>query len=253
MQKLPLWSRLCGLSLCSALLATPAWAQDETGDSAFAISGGVAAMTDYVWRGVSQTGGDPAVQGEVFVQHDSGLFAGVWATNVDFTGAGDEDDGIDAEVDVYLGYSLALGETQTLDLQATRVIYPGANDGFDYDYSEFQAALHFGEYYNALVAYSPDIFGLGEGAFYYSAGAELPIADTGFGLNLQVGYYDLDDAAGDSYFDYLVAVTHPLGPLQFALQYTNTASYGDALAENLDDASDADDTVALVAGWAFGE
>lgn len=253
MPKMPLWSRLCCLSLSSALLASPAWAQDEEQGSAFAVSGGLAAMTDYVWRGVSQTGGDPAVQGEVFVEHETGLFGGVWATNVDFTGPGDEDDGINAEVDIYLGYSLGIGDTQTLDLQATQVMYPGANDGFDYDYTEFQATLHFAEYFNALVAYSPDIFGLGEGAFYYSAGTELPIGDTEFGVNLQVGYYDLDKAAGDSYFDYLVAVTHPLGPVQVALQYTNTGSYGDELTENLDDADDADDTVALVVGWAFGE
>lgn len=253
MSKMPLWSRLCCLSLCSALLASPAWAQEEESESAFAVSGGAAAMTDYVWRGVSQTGGDTAVQGEVFVEHETGLFGGVWATNVDFTSAGDEDDGVDYEVDVYLGYSLSLGETQTLDLQATRVSYPGAEDCCDYDYTEFQATLHFAEYYNALVAYSPDIFGLGEGAFYYSAGAELPIGETGFGVNVQVGFYDLDDAAGDSYIDYLVAVTHPLGPLQVALQYTNTASYGDELTENLDDAEDADSTVALIVGWAFGE
>ena len=71
--------------------------------------------SDYVWRGVSQTLGDPAVQGSFDYEHNSGLYAGVWASNVDFfdpsaPGASvADDDNADLELDLWLGYA---GETR---------------------------------------------------------------------------------------------------------------------------------------------
>jgi hypothetical protein len=47
------------------------------------ISGNITLTSDYIWRGVSQTTGDPALQGGVAYSHENGFYAGVWGSNVD--------------------------------------------------------------------------------------------------------------------------------------------------------------------------
>jgi uncharacterized protein (TIGR02001 family) len=242
--------RLPTTCLLLALAASPALAlaQDADDEATWTVEGSVSVMSDYVWRGVTQTDGKPSLQGEFAVSHASGVYAGVWAANADFD---DPDDGIDHEIDVYLGWAGELADGVELDLAVARAMYPGANEGYELDYTEFTANLSFAEYYTVGVAYSPDIYQLGEKGIYYSALAEYPLGESGFGLKLGAGWYDLDAAAGDSYGDWLVGVTRSFGPIDAELQYTNTFSYGEALSENLDDASKAGSQVSLLLGWSF--
>jgi len=237
-------------ALLLALAAAPGLvlAQDAGGDPAWSVEGGVSVLSDYVWRGVTQTDGDPALQAEATVSHASGFYAGAWASTVDF---GDPDDGIDHEIDVYAGWAGALGENAELDLSVTRVTYPGANPGYGMDYTEFAANLAFARYYTVGVAYSPDFVQLGGKGIYYAAAADYPLGESGFGLKLGAGWYDLDDAAGDSYGDWLVGLTRSFGPVDAELHYTDTVSYGQVLDENLDDARKADGRLALRLTWAF--
>lgn len=241
----------------SSLLPLSALAQsDPPADPAstqahWSIRGSVTAMSDYVWRGVSQTQEDPAVQAEINLEHASGFYVGLWASSIDFTGVGEEDDGIDYELDGYLGWSGELRPGLDLDLVLTRAAYPSARKGFDYDYTELEGTLSFAEHYHVGLAYSPDIFGLGGKGYYWNAGGEWPLGDSGFGLKAQLGHYDLQDAAGDSYNDYLLGLTREFGPVKAELQYTDTSSYGPRLSEALDDATLADGKVTLLVGWEF--
>jgi uncharacterized protein (TIGR02001 family) len=236
--------------ITSALFATPALAQDES-EAAWGLSSSASVLSDYVWRGVSQTGGDPALQGELYLEHASGFYVGGWASTVDFTGPGEDDDGIDWELDAIVGWSGALGENAEIDVFLSRVVFPGSKDGFDYDYTELEVDVSFAEYFTVGVAYSNDIFNLGGKGIYYFGGAELPLGDSGIGLLLNAGHYDLEDAAGDSYNDYLVGLARDFGPIRAELHYTDTSGYGEELSENLDDASQADGRVALALRWAF--
>ena len=61
-----------------------ALAMGSAGASAATFSGNVAVATDYVFRGVSQTQERPAIQGGFDAAFDSGFFAGIWASHVDF-------------------------------------------------------------------------------------------------------------------------------------------------------------------------
>lgn len=237
--------------LLLVLACSPALAHAQDADGAWSFEGNVTAASDFVWRGISQTDGDAALQAEAGVAHASGVYAGIWASRVKFTSPGDEDDGIDHEVDYTLGWARELADGIELDLSATRARYPGALPGYDVSYTEYVASLSFAGHYTAAVAYSPDIFRLGGKGIYYSAAAEYPLGDSGFGLKLQTGWYDLDDAAGDSYGDYMVGVTRAFGPIDAELQYTDTFSYGQALSDNLDDASKADGRISLLLGWSF--
>lgn len=241
--------------LCAALAATlaatalPAFAQDGGADPAWAVSGEVTAASDYVWRGVSQTMEDPALQVELVLEHQSGFYAGGFASNVDF---GDSEDGIDYEVNGFIGWAGELGAGTELDVFVSRVAYPGHNGAdYDIDYTEIEANLAFAEYWNVGVAYSPDIFNLGGKGWYYTAGAAFPLGDSGFTLGAQAGHYDLDDAAGDSYSDWLVSLDRDFGPVNAKLQYTDTSGYGELLSESVGDARLADGRVALLVSWAF--
>ena len=225
-----------------------ALAQDADADPAWEIGGSIAGTSDYVWRGVSQTQGDPALQLDLVITHASGFYAGAWASNADF---GDPGDGIGVELDPYIGWSGAVGANAELDVFVTRVSFPGHNEGYDYAYTELEARLGFANGLYVGAAYSPDIFNLGGPGYYTNVGVELPLGETGFDFNAQVGHYNLNRAAGDSYNDYLVGVGRAFGPVQASLQYTNTSSYGEALSESLDDASQADGRVALTLTWEF--
>ena len=94
-------------------LSTAAYAQDEGPSFAFNLG----ANTDYVFRGLSQTGEDPSVFGGVDASFGIG-YAGAWASNVDFG------NGTDAEFDLYAGVKPTVGAV-TFDVG---VIYYGYLD-----------------------------------------------------------------------------------------------------------------------------
>src|SRR3546814_15322462 len=83
----------------SALVSAPAFAQDAPEE--FTITGTVGGVSDYRFRGISQTNEDFAVQGSINLNHSSGFYVGTWASNVDFANS--------SEVDVYGGYTRDLG------------------------------------------------------------------------------------------------------------------------------------------------
>jgi len=150
------------LALCAAVaslaMAGAASAQDAP---AFDVSFNAGVATDYIFRGFTQTMGDPQVFGGVDVV--SGMFyAGAWASNVDF---GDE---TDAEYDLYAGVTPTLGPVAA----NFGVIYYGylnAPDDTDYDYVELMAkgSIPVGPAtVGAAAYYSPEFFGETGEAWY---------------------------------------------------------------------------------------
>ena len=101
------------------------------------LSMNIGGTTDYVFRGISQTLEDPAVQGGV--DATCGMFyAGVWASNVDFIpGSGGPGSG-DAtiEVDLYAGIKPTWGPL-TFDLGVIYYWYPGS-ENFYYNVGNIQ-------------------------------------------------------------------------------------------------------------------
>ncbi len=68
------------------------------------VTGNAAITNNYIWRGVTQTQDQAAGQGGVDWGHSSGLYAGTWISNVDFSGSGDG-----YEMDVYAGFGGEVG------------------------------------------------------------------------------------------------------------------------------------------------
>lgn len=242
---MPLLSRIAAAAVLSVVI-TPAWAQD------WEFGGAVRVVSDYVWRGVSQTQEDPTLQAELTVGHGSGFYFGTLLSGVDFTPPGaDYDDGIDYEANLYLGWQGQLSETLTLDLGYNRVMYPGAKKGYDADFNEFSVALGFAEHYTATVIYSDDAMNLGHDSWYYQLGGEWGLGESGFTLGAAVGVFDLGHELGGSYRDYEVSIARNLGPWAFKLSWFDTSSYDEALSEALGESHLADGRLVLSVGYEF--
>lgn len=181
--------------------------------------------SDYVFRGISQTLGDPVVQASVDASFPSGFYAYVWASNVDFVPAWEPDDGAELEIDVAIGLSTELTKTWSVDAMLVRYMFPDTVGGIDYDYNELLATFWFNEQYSTTVAYSDDVFASGAKGLLYSLGAhyQLP-ADVS--LAFGYGHYDLSDAYEASYSYLDVGLSRSLGDVAATLAYHVT--FGDA-------------------------
>lgn len=162
-------------------------------ENAVDVSFNVGVASDYVFRGISQT--DEGVQ--VFGGADvtSGiLYAGVWASNVDFL------DSTDAEVDFYAGVRPTAGPV-ALDFGAIYYAYIDEPSGADYNYWEFKAAgsIPAGPAtLGAALFYSPDFTGAAfDEGLYYEVNAAIPLSDKAT-LSAAIGHQDINvDFGGD--------------------------------------------------------
>ncbi len=103
-------------------LSIPTLALAEDAAPASPLSFNVGVVSDYLFRGVSQTHGKPALQGGIDYAHPSGFYIGAWGSNItwvdDFLGKGS------VEVDVYGGYKGSAGDIG-YDVGYITYNYPG--------------------------------------------------------------------------------------------------------------------------------
>lgn len=161
-------------ALAAAMLvsatAAPAFAQ-ETGPTeptpALTVSGAVTVASDYRFRGVSQTDNEMAVQGGITVAHESGAYAGVWASNLAGWGTFG---GANMELDLIAGYKARLSDRATLDVGLTWYVYPGGADKTDFAEPYVKLTGTRGPAtLTAGIAYAPKQEALGR---WYNTGAD---------------------------------------------------------------------------------
>lgn len=209
-------------------------AEIVTAEKAYEMTVNATLASDYIFRGVSQTLEDPAVQAGFDVAHTSGIFAGVWSSNVDFQDRGPSDDQADQEVDLYVGYGTELNSDWSVDATAIRYIYPGTAGDSDLDYNELLFVAHFRDVASVLIGYSNDVFNIGKRGIYYGVSGNLPLANDVL-LTASAGYYDLDDALNDNYVDWSIGAEFSTGIFTSRLAYVDTDSTGeDLFGDNAD-------------------
>ena len=115
----------------SAMAATPAFADEADPPSDFTITGNAALVSDYRFRGLSQSAGDPAIQGSININHSSGFYVGTWASSIEFKNLGPIPDSVygNLEIDVYGGWTGTVGGAITADVGLLYYIYPGGKVG----------------------------------------------------------------------------------------------------------------------------
>lgn len=178
----------------AALFAMPAMAEEATeakADSEFTVWGSVAIVTDYRFRGVSQSGGDFAIQGGLNVAHESGFYVGTWSSSIDDRGSGLGE----MELDVFGGWSGQVASNLKLDAGLLYYIYPAKDNGYgksDYFEPYVKLSSQFGPVGATLgVAYAWDQKALGsQDNLYVYTDLSVGIPKTPITVTGHLGYTD---------------------------------------------------------------
>ena len=219
--------------LLAAFSLSPAFAQEKKEEKKPLIPGSFSTnfglYSDYTFRGITQTGNDPAVQGSIdwsldTGHHGVGIYAGAWGSNVNLT------DG-DLEIDFYGGLTRSFGPVNA-KVGFIYYRYPGARGSLNYDYvegtiglsTEIMSGLTVGVSYNG----SPDNFG-GTGTAHYfngSASYKLPVKEVDVTLFGNVGHQSIQNNTlfgTPDYWDFKVGATLALTPdVALSAFYTDT-------------------------------
>jgi len=192
-------------ALACAAGAAPAWAQDTAPPPPITVSGTVTAISDYRFRGVSQSDKEFAVQGGFTVTHESGFYVGTWGSNLAGWG---QFGGANHEVDVIGGFKKAFGPT-TVDVGLTWYMYPGGATKTDFAEPYIRVSGTRGPVtLTAAIAYAPKQEALGRwylngasaaagvydrpGAkkdnLYLAGDGVLAVPDTKLSLRAHIGY-----------------------------------------------------------------
>ena len=213
------------LAALASGLAAPSIAQAQDDDSGVTVSANAALTTDYRFRGVSLSGGDPAIQGGVDVAHDSGFYVGTWASSIDGGDAYGE-----MEFDIYGGWSGNVAEGVTVDVGLLYYLYPTEELGLDTDYWEPYASVGFNlgpaeATVGAAYAWEQDSLG-GEDNLYVYTDLGVGIPSTPVSLSAHLGYTDgvlapplLAGEGDDSGLDWSLGASVTSGILEIGVAY----------------------------------
>jgi len=216
---------LLAAPLLTAVAAAPATAADL--GAGFGVNGGATLVSDYRFRGLSQTNRRFAVQGTFTISHSSGAYATWWGSSIDDYVA----NGSDAENDFIIGYKKTLGST-TLDGGVLYYYYPGSG-GVNSDFAEpyFSVSQAFGPVTaKGTVNWAPKQKALTldgvnkESGLYLAGDLSYAIAKTPFGLTGHLGHSFKRNyiTFGEKYTDWGVGATFTKGPLVAGLSYVDT-------------------------------
>jgi len=149
-------------------------------------SGNVALTSDYVFRGISQSNEQAALQAGTRVDTNAGLYGSVCASRIDFASA----PAASAEIDYVIGARRKLGEDWVGDINATRFTYAGASE---LNYLEWIATATWRDRRWIMLGVSKNVFATDRDGVYLQAGMRIPLDDA-LRIELAGGYYWLHRA-----------------------------------------------------------
>ena len=220
-------------------------AEEAAPASPHTFTANVGLVSDYLFRGISQTHGDAALQGGIDYSHSSGFYAGIWGSNIswvkDWLGEGG------TEIDIYGGFRGAFsGSDFTYDLGLIHYNYPGHGD----EIPTFLANPNTTEVYGAIgykwltLKYSHTVsehfvgwYGGSaydkktRGSGYLELNAAYDLGD-GWGLAGHIGHQKIEDSVSTaaikdaSYSDWKIGVTKDVGFGVVGLAYSDTNASG---------------------------
>lgn len=185
-----------------------------SGSASAGVSVNVGAVSEYMFRGIAQTGG-AAIQGGIDYAHDSGFYVGTWASNIGFGGG--------TEQDVYAGFGGEVGGF-SYDGHVTYYWYPEEDEvAADLSTLEFGVSVGYGPVSLAYSYADENNFfigdGAGEAAGYLQLSGSFPIIADKLSFDASVGLYDGDEierfltsigSTDDTYMDYMIGLSATL-------------------------------------------
>ncbi|MDC8756828.1 TorF family putative porin [Janthinobacterium fluminis] len=206
----------CALLACQASVH----AAEAAPAPAWGVSGNVTLLSDYLFRGVSQTQGKATAQASVDFSHASGAYLGVFGSGVSNAAY---NNGSGAEIDLYGGYRYALGKDSNVDAGLVTYWYPAARfraggRSINYDTQDAKLGLNVGSFNAyawltlsknwfgyAVDPYSGDIVD-SRGSTYVEANWN-PELTPGWTLNLHAGHQRVRKLGAYNFADVKVGVT----------------------------------------------
>jgi uncharacterized protein (TIGR02001 family) len=181
------------------------------------ITGTVTAVSDYDFRGYTQTGKDPALQGSIDFSMDNGFYAGAWSsTSLDF-GPGTD---ANVELDIYAGFTGGKDDGLKWSLNAVEYTYPGATD---FNFPEISAGISY-KLASAKLWYSWDFANTSMDAWYLEGNLNFAMPQD-YGFVIHAGYSGGDywNSFDGKYLDWALGVTKSFGHFDTSLKYIDTS------------------------------
>ena len=222
-----------------SLFAMPVLAEDAPATAAAAptpaVTSNVALVSNYLYRGISQTGAKPAIQGGFDYAHASGFYAGVWGSSISWISDSAAATNAGLELDTYFGFKNSFATDYSYDVGYLRYNYPGnyAAGATKADTDEIYGLIGY-KWITAKYSYAlGDTFGMSKakGTSYIDLSASYPVADTGITLGAHYGKQSYKGATADAlaaagttatYSDYKLSVTKDFSGYVLGLAYSNT-------------------------------
>lgn len=184
------------------------------------VSANMSLITDYAWRGISQTNQGPAIQGGFDYNDPSGLYVGTWESNIAFAGS--------LESDWYFGYNGKINDDLGYSVGYIYYYYPkqstfAGSGAPNVSFGEINGSVSY-KSLSAGFSYSNDFTGETGKETYYNVGYDFSLPSD-FGLSLHYGYQAFDDNTSvglPDYSDYSVGLTKSAGGLDFGLTFVST-------------------------------
>jgi len=228
---------LCAMPVLAADAVTPSHKEGihvipET--AKYTVTSNVGLVSNYIFRGIAQTSGNPAIQGGMDFAHVGGFYAGVWGSNVSWiadsgaVGSGS----VTMELDTYFGFKKSTNDDMSFDLGYLRYNYLG-----NYTAAATYAMADTAEVYAAFIykfltaKYSYSVLNQfltvadEKGTNYIEVNANYTIPDTSYTLIGHVGKqtYNKSAIASDAtYTDYKVGLAKDFSGYVVTLAYTST-------------------------------
>lgn len=218
--------------------ATPAAAADL--GNGLSVSGGATLVSDYRFRGISQTDKRAAVQGTFTLSHSSGFYATVWGSSIDdyvYNGA-------DQEIDLIAGYKKSFGST-TVDGGVLYYYYPGSG-GINSDFFEpyLSVAQALGPITTKVTAnYAPKQAALSIGAgkedsLYLGGDLSAAIPKSPVSLSAHLGHTFGPSylSIGKGYTDWSLGASVAVKNFTVGVQYVDTSKHNQFVIGTRDEA-----------------
>ena len=208
-------------ALAASVLAPSVALADDT-----SLAFNVGAVSDYRYRGISQTRTYPAVQGGIDLTLPAGFYVGTWASQIKWI-----DDGggnADVEIDLYGGWKGEVTKGLTLDVGALTYQYPSNDLHPSANTTETYGALTY-DIVTAKYSHSvTNLFGFAnsESSWYLEIAATIE-GPYGLSITPHAGHQHVENLPAASYNDYSLTVSKDFSGLvpSLALVGTSTPNY----------------------------
>jgi uncharacterized protein (TIGR02001 family) len=203
-----------GAALCAAFVVHA--------EEASSVSFNVAAVSDYRYRGISQTRLQSALQGGAdYVNNPTGLYVGAWASTITWVKDAGGDGSV--ELDLYAGKRGQLTEAVSYDVGVLTYVYASNALSVSANTTEIYGQLGYGPAYVKYSHAVTNLFGFADSkrSGYLDLGANIDAGDD-WTVNLHAGHQQVKHNDAASYTDWKLGVTRDFGVLTGALAVIGT-------------------------------